>query len=278
VRPRANLLGVQVRRVTFIEGALDEEGRKRQFQLSDVPKLEAVLERNKGIRLLIVDPVMSLIGGSVDAACDNEVRAALAPLVELAARYRVAVLGIMHLRKGEASKALYRISSSAAFGGMARSVLLVSEEADTKRKAIAQIKTNLGAPSEPIEFRIDHLGLTWMGIAPDLSDTALLAASTGETLGGKDEAEEFLRQMLADGPREAKSIQREARREGISERTLTRAKATLGVRSRRDHGCWWWEMLGSHPLLPLDGEVGHVGHVTETPVNTPSNQHGQIMR
>ncbi len=264
VRPRADLLGVQVRRVTFIEGTLDDTGRQRQFQLQDIPKLDRVLQRQRGIKLLIVDPVLSLMGGDVDAARDNEVRAALHPLTELAARYQVAVLGIMHLRKGEASKALYRIANSVAFGGMARSVLLVAEEADTKRRAVAHIKCNLGQLRDPVEFRVSERGLEWVGVAPELGELQLMAAATGETSSDREEATEFLRECLKDGPRPARQVLEEGKRVGFSEKTLQRARKDVGVKPRRlggngsrGAGSWMWELLGAHPLVTEDIDFLH---------------------
>jgi hypothetical protein len=60
-----------------------------------------------------------------------------------------------------------------------------------------------------------------------------------------DEAEEFLRTELLDGPRSARELHDEARALGIAERTLESAKARLGVASQRVCGVvrggrWEW--------------------------------------
>ena len=72
------------------------------------------------------------------------------------------------------------------------------------------------------------------------------------------QAEAFLKQRLAEGPVEAHRLIRDARDQGISESTLRRAKAHLGVRARRQGesgrhggGRWVWELPG-----PPEGQEG----------------------
>jgi len=52
----------------------------------------------------------------------------LAPLADLASRYNAAFVCIMHLNKGNSSKALYRTQGSLAFPAAARAVWLVSND------------------------------------------------------------------------------------------------------------------------------------------------------
>ena len=56
------------------------------------------------------------------------------------------------------------------------------------------------------------------------ADQALAAAANGEARYAIDEAEELLRETLADGPVPAKQIEEAARAHDISKRTLARAK------------------------------------------------------
>jgi len=53
-------------------------------------------------------------------------------------------------------------------------------------------------------------------------------------------AQDFLRDILADGKRPAKEIYEEGISFGLSERTLDRAKAELGIVSKRDGKTWVW--------------------------------------
>jgi hypothetical protein len=54
------------------------------------------------------------------------------------------------------------------------------------------------------------------------------------------QAELFLAQKLTKGPRPVRELQREARADGISERTLDRAKRALGAIARKEKSGWTW--------------------------------------
>ena len=59
----------------------------------------------------------------------------------------------------------------------------------------------------------------------------------------RDEAATFLRDLLAGGPLPTKQIMADAKANGISERTLWRAKRELGVIAERAKGqtaAWYW--------------------------------------
>jgi len=57
-----------------------------------------------------------------------------------------------------------------------------------------------------------------------------------------EEALEFLKDELSEGPMAAKQIKLNAKAEGVSERTLNRAKARLKVRSTKETYGWTWTM------------------------------------
>ena len=61
--------------------------------------------------------------------------------------------------------------------------------------------------------------------------------------------QDFLRDMLADGPEAVADIRAQANEAGLSWRTVERAKATLGVRAAREGeagkrggGAWVWAL------------------------------------
>ncbi len=257
IRKRADLLGADVRRLHVIEGTRDKEGRPRPFDTGDLPNLESELDRRPDIRLLVVDPVVSLVGGSVDNYRDNEIRAALNPLVAMASRRRIAVLGIMHLRKGEASRAIYRVSGSGGYVALARSVLLVAQDPESGRRAIAHIKSTLATKTEPLEFRIADSGIEWLGVAPELSAERLLGPGPSESPSVRDAAEAFLIEELTPGPQPARDLFAGAEEQGIAKRTLERAKSQLGIIACKRHeagggrgaGAWEWMLPG------IDGGV-----------------------
>ncbi len=189
IRGRAEMVGVALDRLQVIRGTIDDDGRRAPFSLHDVARLQEMIEHTQDECLVIVDPVAALLGG-IDAHRDNEVRATLQPLVELARNARVAVLCILHLNKSEARRALYRVGGSIGFVGIARSVLLAGVDPEDGRRAIAPLKANLSAPARPIEYRIDGEGRwRWGKVADDLSADYLLRAAHRERAPSRSEAE-----------------------------------------------------------------------------------------
>ena len=81
----------------------DSDHTARAFNLKqDIEMLEQLIaSRHDEVRVVIFDPLSAYLGG--DQACDvykdNDVRKTLAPLVALAQKHRVAVIGVMHIRK-----------------------------------------------------------------------------------------------------------------------------------------------------------------------------------
>ena len=99
----------------------------------------------------------------------------------------------------------------------------------------------------------DCARVSWEGDSV-LSADGLLN-SPGETK--RDAAAEFLEGLLADGPMPASEVKEEAEAEGISERTLKRAKQELGVEAVRegrsgeiggDLWCWRLPFKGATDL------------------------------
>ena len=95
--------------------------------------------------MLLIDPISAYLGvGKVDSFRTTDVRAVLAPVVELAGQLKVAIVGIMHFNKKiDVTNALLRISDSLTFGATARHVYAVVDDAENKRKLMVRAKNNL---------------------------------------------------------------------------------------------------------------------------------------
>ena len=237
LRPRADLLGVDLDRCHVVEGVLDRPGDKpHPFGPADVEALAGSVARHPDLRLLVLDPVAAWIGAGVDTYRDNEVRAALDGLRLLAAEHGLAVLLVMHMRKSGAANALARLSGSGAYGQLVRSALLAGRDPDDdSRCALAHTKHNL-APRQPtIGYRIDDHGLTWTGEVADLDGERLAGHDPDDRQTQRGEAEAFLRDVLADGPRKASDIQATAEAHDLAASTVKNAKKRLGVLTER-HG------------------------------------------
>ena len=93
-----------------------------------------------GLRLLIVDPVSAFLGENIHTHNEASVRAALAPLAEIAKETGCCIVLVRHLNKDGSMKALYRGTGSIAFSAIARSGLITGVCPDDHSLALAQVK------------------------------------------------------------------------------------------------------------------------------------------
>lgn len=274
--PRLAAAGADLNRVGFLD--VRERHDEHEEPVPGVVSLpgdaaaiaDAVAER--GAKLVVVDPVSAFLDRNHSAYSNQEVRLALAPLATLARDLDCAVLAITHLNKQAGSDPLVRIADSGAFTALARSVLLLGEdnEGDEEdgRRVLSIAKSNLsppGAEGRTLEVATERVevadGVTIS--APVIRVTGRTRASADDLLKSRDErsaigeAKEFLREFLADGAHERREVVAAAKAADISERTLTRAKGALGVRSERPggKGPWFWRL----PSAPPTGSVGSLG-------------------
>jgi hypothetical protein len=217
---------------------------------------------------------MAFMAAEVNSHRDQDVRRALAPLARLAERTGVAVVVIRHLNKGQGGNALYRGGGSIGIVGAARSGLLIAKDPeDESQRVLASIKSNLAAPAPSLVFSLSGtergaVRVDWKGES-NLSAEALLSAPADhEERSALSEAQEFLREVLADGPEPAAEVRREADSAGISMRTLDRARQSLGVipkrrgeAGKRGGGTWYWSLPGIKVAKPRVGNLnGNADH------------------
>jgi hypothetical protein len=246
---------------------LDSDGRpfSRGFSLRrDLELLAAILAERPAVRLVVVDPISAYLGDT-DSHNNADVRGLLAPLAELAARHRVAVLGVSHLNKSN-GPAMYRTSGSLAFVAAARAVFAVTKDRDAPtRRLVLPVKNNLAPDATGLAYTIG----TGENAAPVVlwepeavtvtAEEALAPAVSDDDRSELADAKEWLREMLANGPVRADELQRDAKGAGHAWRTLNRAKAVLRVRSAKGSfsGKWTWELPaeGCQPRMPTGEDL-----------------------
>ena len=131
-------------------------------------------------------------------------------------------------------KAIYRGIGSIDFAAACRSVLMAGCDPDNEQKrGVVQIKSNLAPMGKAIGFELREGGFYWTGES-DLTWQRILSAEDTDGKSAIDEAADFLRDELADGPVEAKQVFSDAKSLGIYERTLNRAKSKLRITSKRE--------------------------------------------
>ena len=286
--PRLAAAGADLARVHILDHVADltADGAALERELSlerDIEMIERRVADMDDCRLVIVDPITAYLG-RIDTHRNSEVRSVLAPLSKLAQRLDVAIAAISHLNKGAGTSAAYRVSGSIAFTAAVRASLLVTRDReDLARRLVVPGKNNLG-PDDlgGLAYRVEQnaAGRPYLEFEPDpvtiSADEALEPDADEEKTQAIDEAMDFLRSELKNGPVPASDIAKAARAAQISERTLKRAKAKVPVYSGRREfsGGWFWSLdqlkgaKGStqptpHSMAPFD-EFGPLGTDDDT--------------
>ena len=222
---------------------------------------------------MIIDPVSAFLG-STDSHNNSEVRSVLAPLAEMAARHRVAVVVISHLNKGQGS-ALDRVIGSIAFTAAARAAFVVTkDDDDPARRLLLPVKNNLGCDTIGFAYRLEGEPTPHVEWEP-----APVTMSADEAVGGEHrsrgpdpearrDAEAWLLDFLAVRPRPALEVFNAARDDGHTKDTIKRAKAAVGILSVKAEfgGGWVWMLPGCGPLMKVTHEGRTKGADTLCPL------------
>jgi RecA-family ATPase len=234
IRPRLDKLGADPRRVRFIELAV-QRGDKQEF-LSLKHHLDQVVDELQRVptALMVIDPISAFVPG-VDTHNDSEVRLLMARLTEAAKNTNCAILCIKHLNKARGEyNSLYRVGGSLGFVAAARSVLLATPHPhDAKMHALSVAKSNLCAKPDSLAYSITDDGLVWGDTFVYAADDLLIHASRPKAV---DEAKKFLAGYLANKSAPASEVQQEAKDLEIGLNALNKAKAELGVVTKRQGG------------------------------------------
>ena len=269
--PRLVLSGADLSLVYFIADIREGNERRSFDPARDMEPLRRKLAEIGGVKLLIVDPVVSAIAG--DSHKNAEVRRGLQPLVDLAGSMRCALLGITHFSKGTGGRdPVERLTGSLAFGALARVVLVAAkhqEEGDDGRtvRLFCRAKSNIGPDDGGFEYDLHqaelktHPGIfassvLWgeavEGAARELLATADATGDDGEG-GTLADAKRFLSDLLVDGPLPTKTIKADADGAGYSWATIRRAQKALGIEPVKEgmKAGWVWRMPGQEAAKAL---------------------------
>ncbi|MBI5936758.1 MAG: AAA family ATPase [Betaproteobacteria bacterium] len=282
--PRLDLSGADLSRVYFISDIREGNERRSFDPARDMEPLRRKLAEIGGVRLLIVDPVVSAIAG--DSHKNAEVRRGLQPLVDLAGAMRCALLGITHFSKGTGGRdPVERLTGSLAFGALARVVLVAAkhqEEGEDGRtvRLFCRAKSNIGPDGGGFEYDLHQAELkTHPGIfassvlwgeaveggARELLATADATGDDGEG-GTLADSKRFLADLLSDGPMRAGDVFKDADQAGYSKRSIQRAANAIKVERHKDgmKGGWTWRLLPKMPNTPEGAEGARTNYLAPT--------------
>jgi hypothetical protein len=141
------------------------------------------------------------------------------------------------LNKNAGSNPIYRGGGSIGIIGAARSGLLIAKDPDNADlRVLASTKCNLAKLPSSLTFELSNgeqkgLRIGWIGPCAHTAESLLAAPKSDEERSALQEAVDFINDLMANGPVTAKHADKEARKAGVADKTLRRAKTLLKVES-----------------------------------------------
>jgi putative DNA primase/helicase len=142
---------------------------------------------------------------------------------------------------------------SLAFTAASRAAWAVSKDKNhPDRRLLLPIKNNIGPDAGGLAYRIKPLeigGCPVVDWEPDpvninADDALAIEGRPEEGRTERDDAADWLREILRNGPRLVKELEQESREAGFAFITVRRAKSKIGVKSDKSgfEGAWHWAL------------------------------------
>ena len=174
----------------------------------------------------------------------NVIRALLSRFKDIAEKTGAAVVVIRHLTKMKHDKAIYQGGGSIDVIGAARSTIRVMKNPeDPSEKLVLHIKINIEKFGQSWLYKLvegqdgEVPAFEWIGPS-DLTIHDVMAGTSSDQSSVLDDAVEFLRTQLKDGPKLTKLVEKNGEKYGYAKRTLDRARSELGVHSEKGKDGW----------------------------------------
>ncbi len=254
--PRLMAAGADRARCHFIAGT-QRDGEVVPFDPArDLGQLLEAIDKIGGISLLVIDPVVSAVTG--DSHKNTEVRRALQPLVDLAAKCDCAVLGITHFAKGgQGTDPAQRVVGSVAFTAVARVVMVAAkvkgDGESQDARILARSKSNIGPDDGGFQYHLEqaepmpgiHASHIAWGKAVEGTARELLTDPDEGPQDDTSDAAELLRDELdnvlwTSCDEAAKPL----KAAGFSKKQIWAASKKVGVLRKKDgmKGGWMWRL------------------------------------
>lgn len=295
LRPRLDAAGADVTNVFAMTeiSFVNEEGDRSTRPVSlpgDLAAVEAAVVEH-GIRLVVVDVLMAYLSGGVDAHRDQDIRRVMHLLSELADRCGACIVLIRHLNKAAGGSPMYRGGGSIGIIGAARAGFVIAADPDDESKRVmASVKANLAPAPPSLSYRLvsdERYGVArveWLGVSTQ-SAAGILASPIDH--GPRNEARDFLLDLLDNGPVPANDVKAAAREAALSWATVRRAADGLKVERRKvgrpgEAGQQWvWQLPEDaegvqHETVSIFGESEHLRDLpnSEGAHRTPEDAEG----
>lgn len=261
VVPRLIASGADLSRIRAVSGVRTRESHTTHFCLGrDIDVLRGAITEIEECRLVVIDPVSAYLG-NLDANRNEEVRGVLAPLARLAEENGVAIVLVSHLTKSaQGVPAIYRTLGSIAFLATARAAFQVDRDPnDDEWRILFPAKCNIGPELDGIRFRIvDGIDGPTVAfdskpyrVSPDYLRGTIPHKKPGPKPEVREEAVEWLRRLLAEGPVDAKDVFERGEAEAFGAKMLRSAKNELPVSVEKVGVRWVWRLEAPPPEKPF---------------------------
>lgn len=209
------------------------------FMVDEEEVLDEVYEGLEQLKpdLVVFDTINTYIG-KADTHKASETQQALSYFSEIAKRFNCSVLLVRHLTKATKDRALYRGQGSIAFAGLARVVLTIGQHPDDPdTRVMAVTKLNITRKPLALTFTIESLPdrlqyqdrskFVW-GDFVELDSDEIISVSPSKK-ERRTEVEEFLQDVLSDGPMQLSDLQRSAEARGITMKIVRSVAKDMGI-------------------------------------------------
>lgn len=191
--PRLVAAGADLSRVLRVDVMRSDDLMEGLTLPTDVPAVTQLCA-TEDVGMILLDPLLGTIKGSLDTHKDSEVRQALEPLSRLAHDAQVTMIGLIHQNKASQGDLLTKLMGSRAFSAVARAVLVCAAETNPvqvdhqapvpeRSFLFGQLKSNLG-PKVMTTYRYRITEHT-VGTDPEYGDP--IVSSAIEWIGTVDD-------------------------------------------------------------------------------------------
>ncbi len=272
--PRLKAAGADLDMVHLITGTTNIRGDEESVEWwRDLELIEEHLKESRA-RFLMIDPLHDVHRGGTDTNKSDDVRRGLRPLVEMAHRIGVTILGLAHFNKSKTNDVASLLSGSHGLRDIVRAVLVFVETPDGQ-KVLGQDKNNLGRSGNDIPritYEMDIVPIEIDGTpteVPVFNATGHTEATISDIVGGTTDPDDlpvspaiaWMLQHVADARPYAVGaavLEAEAAQRGFKWDTVRRQAKKSGLMESRkregvEHGGWEWR-LTTEGAMRVTGE------------------------